>query len=94
MHTGVRVGRGAVIGAHALILCPSGRTLTIGEEAVIGAGAIVVSDVPARAVVIPSRAASSRGDPIHPRRARSSSLKPGRLPSLGARRAVDHIGHL
>lgn len=53
MHTGVRVGRGAVIGAHALILCPAGRTLTIGEEAVIGAGAIVVSDVPAQAVVIP-----------------------------------------
>ena len=53
MHTGVRVGRGAVIGAHALILCPSGRTLTIGEEALVGAGAIVVSDVPARAVVIP-----------------------------------------
>jgi serine O-acetyltransferase len=53
MDTGVRVGRGAVIGAHALILCPTGRTLTIGEEAVIGAGAIVVSDVPAGAVVIP-----------------------------------------
>jgi len=53
MQTGVRVERGAVIGAHALILCPPGRTLTIGEEAVIGAGAIVVGDVPAGAVVIP-----------------------------------------
>jgi len=53
MHTGVRVGRGAVIGAHALIMCPTGRTLTIGEKAVSGAGAIVVSDVPAGAVVIP-----------------------------------------
>jgi serine O-acetyltransferase len=52
-HTGVRVGRGAVIGAHALVLCPTGRTLTIGENAVIGAGAIVVKDVPAGAVVIP-----------------------------------------
>jgi serine O-acetyltransferase len=51
--TGVRIGRGAVIGAHALIQCPHGRTLTIGEEAVIGAGAIVVSDVPAKAVVRP-----------------------------------------
>jgi serine O-acetyltransferase len=51
--TGVRVGRGAVIGAHALIMCPTGRTLTIGEEAVIGAGAIVVSDVPAGALVLP-----------------------------------------
>jgi serine O-acetyltransferase len=53
MHTGVRVGRGAIIGAHALILCPTDRVLTIGEEAVIGAGAIVVKDVPAKAVVIP-----------------------------------------
>lgn len=49
--TGVRVGRGAVIGAHAIIICPYGRTLTIGEEAVIGAGAIVVDDVPPAAVV-------------------------------------------
>jgi serine O-acetyltransferase len=53
MHAGVRVGRGVVIGAHALIVCPTGRTLTIGEEAVIGAGAIVVSDVPAGALVLP-----------------------------------------
>ncbi|HEY7960754.1 MAG TPA: hypothetical protein VID29_02425 [Solirubrobacteraceae bacterium] len=53
MHTGVRVGRGVVIGAHAIIMCPEGRTLTIGEKAIIGAGAIVVDDVPARAVVLP-----------------------------------------
>jgi carbonic anhydrase/acetyltransferase-like protein (isoleucine patch superfamily) len=32
---------------------PRGRTLTIGDEAVIGAGAIVVDDVPAGAVVLP-----------------------------------------
>lgn len=51
--TGVRLGRGVVIGAHAIVMCPQGRTLTIGEEAVIGAGAIVVDDVPARAVVLP-----------------------------------------
>lgn len=50
--TGVRVGRGVVIGAHAIIMCPTGRTLTIGEEAVIGAGAIVVDDVPPAAVVL------------------------------------------
>jgi serine O-acetyltransferase len=53
MHTGVRVGRGAVIGAHALIMCPKDRTLTIGDGAIIGAGAIVVDDVPAGAIVLP-----------------------------------------
>jgi serine O-acetyltransferase len=52
MDTGIRVGRGVVIGAHALIVCPHGRTLTIGEEAVIGAGAVVVDDVPAGAIVM------------------------------------------
>jgi serine O-acetyltransferase len=65
--TGVRVGRGVVIGAHAIIMCPKGQTLTIGDEAVIGAGAIVVEDVPAGAVVLPQRsrivtAADARGD--------------------------------
>lgn len=53
MHTGVRVGRGAIIGAHAVIVCPAGRTLTIGEEAIVGAGAIVVDDVPPGATVLP-----------------------------------------
>ncbi|HEX5852218.1 MAG TPA: hypothetical protein VFY36_03910 [Solirubrobacteraceae bacterium] len=68
MHTGVRVGRGAVIGAHALIMCPSGRTLTIGEEAVIGAGAIVVDDVPAGATVLaqPSRIVPRGSSPSDP----------------------------
>ena len=60
--TGVRVGRGAVIGAHAIIMCPAERTLTIGEGAVIAAGAIVVGDVPPGAVVLPepSRIATAR----------------------------------
>jgi serine O-acetyltransferase len=53
MHTGVRIGDRAVIGAHAIIMCPTGRTLTIGEGAVIGAGAVVVNDVPAGAWVLP-----------------------------------------
>lgn len=51
--TGVRVGRHVVIGAHAIIMCPADRTLTIGEGAVIGAGAIVVDDVPAGTLVLP-----------------------------------------
>jgi serine O-acetyltransferase len=53
MNTGVRVGRGVVIGAHAIIMCPKDRTLTIGEGATIAAGAIVVHDVPAGMVVLP-----------------------------------------
>lgn len=62
--TGVRIGKGAVIGAHALVMCPAGRTLTIGEEAVIGAGALVVDDVPAGAYVL---AEPSRITPREPR---------------------------
>ena len=41
------VGRRAAIGTNATILCG----ITIGEEAVIGAGSVVLADVPARAVV-------------------------------------------
>ena len=41
------VGRRAAIGSNATILCG----VTIGEEAVIGAGAVVTKNVPARAVV-------------------------------------------
>ena len=50
---GVRIGRGVVVGAHAIIMCPSDRTLTVGDEAVIAAGAVVVDDVPPGALVLP-----------------------------------------
>jgi UDP-2-acetamido-3-amino-2,3-dideoxy-glucuronate N-acetyltransferase len=43
-----RVGRGASIGANATIL----PGLTIGPLAMIGAGAVVTRDVPARAIVV------------------------------------------
>lgn len=43
-----RVERGASIGSGAVILCG----VTIGEEAMIGAGAVVTRNVPARAVVV------------------------------------------
>jgi acetyltransferase-like isoleucine patch superfamily enzyme len=48
------VERGASIGSGATILCG----VTIGEEAIIGAGAVVTQDVPARASVAgnPARA--------------------------------------
>ena len=47
------VKRGASIGANATIVCG----VTIGENAFIGAGAVVIRDVPAHAVVVgnPSR---------------------------------------
>jgi acetyltransferase-like isoleucine patch superfamily enzyme len=41
------VGRRASIGSNATILCG----ITIGDDAVIGAGAVVTKNVPARAVV-------------------------------------------
>jgi acetyltransferase-like isoleucine patch superfamily enzyme len=42
-----RVGRGASIGSNATILCG----LTIGERALVGAGAVVTRDVPPFAIV-------------------------------------------
>ncbi len=47
------VRRGASIGSGAVIMCG----VTIGEEAMIGAGAVVTRDVPAKAVVagVPAR---------------------------------------
>jgi UDP-2-acetamido-3-amino-2,3-dideoxy-glucuronate N-acetyltransferase len=41
------IGRRASIGSNATLLCG----ITIGEEAVVGAGAVVTKDVPARTVV-------------------------------------------
>jgi acetyltransferase-like isoleucine patch superfamily enzyme len=43
----VVVKRGAVIGANSVIVAG----VTIGEEALVGAGSVVTKDVPARAVV-------------------------------------------
>lgn len=44
---GTRVKRGASIGSSATLLCG----ITVGENAVIGAGSVVTKDVPAGAVV-------------------------------------------
>jgi len=56
--TPTRVLRGASIGSGATILCG----VTIGEYAVVGAGAVVTRDVPPHAVVAgnPARAIPSR----------------------------------
>jgi acetyltransferase-like isoleucine patch superfamily enzyme len=50
--TGPTLRRGARVGGGA-ILCPG---VEIGEEAFVGAGAVVTKDVPARAVVVGSPA--------------------------------------
>lgn len=42
-----RVGRRASIGSNATILCG----VTVGEEAIVGAGSVVVRDVPPRTIV-------------------------------------------
>lgn len=48
----VTIGKNVWIGAHAMVLCGA----QIGDHAVIGAGAMVRGDVPARAVVTGSPA--------------------------------------
>jgi UDP-2-acetamido-3-amino-2,3-dideoxy-glucuronate N-acetyltransferase len=55
-----RVGRGASIGSNATIL----PNLTIGEHALIGAGAVVTRDVAAFAIVagVPARVVGSTRD--------------------------------
>lgn len=52
-----RVKRGASIGTHATIMCG----ITIGEFALIGAGAVVTKDVPDHAIVagVPARVIGS-----------------------------------
>jgi serine O-acetyltransferase len=43
---------GVRIGANSVVIAPEGRTIRIGHNARIGAGALVVSDVPAGATVV------------------------------------------
>jgi acetyltransferase-like isoleucine patch superfamily enzyme len=43
------------VGACCTIIAPEGATLTIGEGSVVGAGAVISSDVPARTLVAPDR---------------------------------------
>jgi serine O-acetyltransferase len=48
----VVIGSRVTIGVNAVILPRPYRGLVIGDDAIIGAGAVVTGDVPARAVVV------------------------------------------
>ena len=54
----VIIGRGVFIGARAIIL----KGVTIGDRAVVGAGAVVTRDVPARSIAAgnPARIVSAK----------------------------------
>jgi len=56
--SGIRVCKGASIGANATIL----PGITIGKEAMVGAGAVVTQDVPPKAVVVGNPARIIRYD--------------------------------
>jgi acetyltransferase-like isoleucine patch superfamily enzyme len=55
----IRIGRDVWLGARVAVL----RGVTIGDQAVVGAGAVVTSDLPARAVAVgvPARVIRQRG---------------------------------
>jgi acetyltransferase-like isoleucine patch superfamily enzyme len=59
LRKGPTIRRGARVGGGA-VLCPA---VEIGEEAFVGAGAVVIRDVPARAVVVGNPARQIRDVP-------------------------------
>jgi acetyltransferase-like isoleucine patch superfamily enzyme len=52
----VVIQRAAFIGPNSVVMCSAGRTLTIGEGAVVSAGCIVAKSVPAGIVLAPAPA--------------------------------------
>ena len=78
---------GVNIGTNAVVIAPRGQTLRIGRGARIGAGAVVTTDVPARATAVgpPARIviapdAEPRAADAEPR-ARSSTAELGSAPT-------------
>ena len=61
----VRIGRGVFIGARAIVL----KGVTIGDRAIIGAGAVVSKDVPAHHIAV--------GNPAHVFRPKAAPALPG-----------------
>jgi len=47
----VHVGRNVYVGASATVVHPHIGSISVGEDAIIGAGSLIIEDVPARAVV-------------------------------------------
>jgi heptaprenylglycerol acetyltransferase len=52
----VVIEKDAYVGPNAVIVTSAGKTLRIGEGAVIGAGVVVTKDVPARTFIAPQSA--------------------------------------
>lgn len=52
----VIIESGVLIGPLAVVVCPAGKVLRIGEGAVISAGAIIMSSVPPHTIMAPPRA--------------------------------------
>jgi len=45
--------KNSFIGPNAVVVCPVGRTLTVGEGAVVSAGAVITRNVPSKSMVAP-----------------------------------------
>lgn len=70
----VVIGDRAVLGVNCVVIPRAYKGLTIGDDAVIGAGAVVKGDVPARAVMVgvPARVMRIRADSELPEAAKIS----------------------